>query len=161
MLSTIARAAIRRVGTGAVRPSTNRVYQSIWHATQLRKPENPVFSRLPKRTLATATKSDAGSAKTEKKAPAKKKAAKKPKKAASKKKAAKPKKVLSPEAKAKLRLKLLKAAALSPPSQLPATSWAVMVKDTLGGQTGSNVTVAIQDVSAKYKSLSPNELEVR
>jgi hypothetical protein len=116
---------------------------------------------VPQRTLATATTSSAGSAKTKKKAPAKKKAAKKPKKVAAKKKAAKPKKVLSPEAKAKLRLKLLKAAALSPPSQLPATSWAVMVKDTLGGQTGSKVTEAIQEVSAKYKSLSPSELEVR
>jgi hypothetical protein len=36
-----------------------------------------------------------------------------------------------------------------------------MVKDTLGGQTGSKVTEAIQEVSAKYKSLSPSELEVR
>lgn len=160
MLSTIARAAIRRVGAGAVRPSTNRVYQRIWHTTHLRNLEHAEFSRVPRRTLATATTSRAGATKTKKKAPAKKKAAKKPKKVAAKK-AAKPKKVLSPEAKAKLRVKLLKAAALSPPPQLPATSWALMVKDTLGGQTGSKVTVAIQDVSVKYKSLSPSELEVR
>lgn len=158
MLSTIARAAIRRIGAGALRPSTNQVSQRTWQGQRLQIPKNSGFSHISRRSLATAT----GTRKTSAKPKTKKKAAKKPKKKVAAKRKTKPKKVLTPEEKTKLKVKELKAVALSLPTQKPSTAWMVMVSDSLsGGKLDTKLSAAMSDISARYKALSPSELEVR
>jgi hypothetical protein len=166
MLSNVARAAIRRVGAGAVHPSTNRVFQSIWRIQQLRTLESTEsavlssgFSFTLRRTLATAATTRATSAK-----PKTKRAAKKPKKKAAAKPKAKgrPKKVLSAEEKAKLRIRELKAIALSNPKLKPSTAWTVLVSEQVAGNIpqGKSLGSLVGEAATKYKSLSPNELDV-
>jgi hypothetical protein len=175
MLSAIGRAAIRRAGAGAAHPSTNRVFRSVWRLQRLQTRENAESNLSPtqisfvlRRSLATA----ASTAKPKSKTPAKKvvkKAAKKTVKKPAKKKAAakpkpkaKPKKIVTPEEKEKLKIKKLKAVALSIPKLKPATAWTVLVSDFLSENTvpGKQVTTWVKEAAAKYKTLSPGELEV-
>ncbi|KIN01965.1 hypothetical protein OIDMADRAFT_196730 [Oidiodendron maius Zn] len=169
MLSTIARAAAKKVGAGAVRSSTNRVFQSIWHSQRLRTRENTEatlsganISFTPRRTFATATKAHATSPKPRSKTSTKKKASKKPKKVTAKPKAkSRPKKVLTPEEKKKLRIKELKAVALSTPKLKPSTAWTVLVGEEVSESAagGKSLASSTTDAAAKYKSLSPSEVE--
>jgi hypothetical protein len=169
MLSTIARAAIRRAGAGAVYPPTNRVFQSFWHLQRLRTRGNTEIvlpttdlSFLLRRTLATATKTGTGAA-TPRSETVTKRAAKKPKKVAAKAKAkSRPKKVLTAENKAKLRIKELKSVALSTPKLKPSTAWTVLVSELVsdGATGGKSLGLSVTNAAAKYKSLSPGELEV-
>lgn len=176
MLSAIGRAAIRRAGAGAAHPSTHRVFRSVWHLRRLQTRENAErdssssqISFVLRRSLATAalttnpnTKKPAK--KTVKKAvkkavkkPAKKKAVAKPKPKA------KPKKVVTPEEKEKLKIKELKAVALSVPKLKPTTAWTVLMSDFLSDNSVSSrrVTTWVKEAAAKYKNLSAGELEVR
>jgi hypothetical protein len=173
MLSRITRAAIRRVVAGTAYPSTNRVYQSVWHLQHLNTHKNTEkalsstqFSCVSRRSLATAANTTSTSPKPKsKKAPAKR-AVKKPakKKAAAKPKAkAKPKKkVVTPEQKEKLKIKELKAVALSPPKTKPSTAWTVLLAEfvTEHATPGKQAVSFAREAAAKYKALTPGELEV-
>jgi outer membrane biosynthesis protein TonB len=188
MLSNTGRAAIRRVGAGASHQSTNRVIQSLWHLQRVHKSNSAVSSSSLRqfpialgRSYATTTKATKPKPKTSNKAKAKptakkaapkkqvKKAVKKPKK----KVVAKPKpkrRVLTEEQKEKSKLqkqraelKALKATALTPPKLKPATAWAVLFTESVirDGKGVSNVSSVTKDASAKYKSFTAEELEVR
>jgi hypothetical protein len=99
-----------------------------------------------------------------KKAAPKKAAKKKVVKKAKPKKVLKKKKVLTEEEKAKLELRKLKIAALSPPKDKPSSAWAVLLAETHAASEvkgGKNGLGDIATASAvKYKSLAPAELEV-
>ncbi len=181
MLSAIGRAAIRRVGGGAWQ-STNRTLQSIWHLQRVDAPQiannastrSRLFFSLQRPYVTTtkaASKTRAKSTAKQTKATPKKpvkKAAKK-KKAVAKKpkpKVKKPvKKILTDEQKLKAQVKELKAKALlSSPKLKPSTAWSVLLSEhmaTQGSGGRSNVGATSKEASAKYKSLSPQELEVR
>lgn len=182
MLSTVGRAAVRRVVAPGPQ-STNSAFRSIWHLQYVGTFHNPKSSSaLPKtsfslgRSYATATKVAPKPKKTTtktvkpKKAVAKK-AVKKPlKKVAKKKKAVKklkakprgrPKKVLTEEEAKKAVLKDLKAKALSLPKKLPQTAWVVFAaEESKANRTDPRGGSALVEAAAKYKSFSPTELEV-
>jgi hypothetical protein len=181
MLSAIGRAAVRRVVVTAPQ-STNRARQSIWRLQRvyaLQKVDNvSTQSNLAfpfRRSYVTATK--AAPKKSAAKKPAARKSAAKPKtkkvapKKAVKKKVAKKakpkvlkKKVLTEEEKARLEVRKLKEAALSPPKDKPASAWTVLLSETHASSEGKGGKNEIGDVAtasaAKYKSLAPAELEV-
>ncbi|KAN0117406.1 hypothetical protein V8E51_003383 [Hyaloscypha variabilis] len=180
MLSTIGRAAIRRV-VGRGPQSTNSALRSLWHLQYTGTFHDPnSSSALSKsssslgRCYATATKAaskpKATTAKTAKPAVAKK-AVKKPVKKLAKKKVVKklkakpkgrPKKILTPEeakkAAARQVVKEQKAKALSPPKNLPQTAWTVLASEWAKAHPEGKPSPLI-GASAKYKSLSPAELE--
>jgi hypothetical protein len=167
--------------------STNGARQSICRLQRvnaLQKVDNvSIQSNLAfsfRRSYVTATKA-APKKSAAKKPVAKKPAARKsaakpkakkaaPKKAAKKKvvKKAKPKvlkkKVLTEEEKARLELRKLKEAALSPPKDKPSSAWTVLLAETHASSEvkgGKNELGDIATASAaKYKSLAPAELEV-
>jgi hypothetical protein len=184
MLSTIGRAAIRRV-VGRGPQSTNSALRSLWHLQYTGTFHDPnSSSALSKsssslgRCYATATKAaskpKATTAKTAKpKKAVAKKAVKKPVKKLAKKKVVKklkakpkgrPKKILTPEeakkAAARQVVKEQKAKALSPPKNLPQTAWTVLASEWAKAHPEGKPSPLI-GASAKYKSLSPAELEVR
>ena len=133
------------------------------------------------RSYATATlktkpkaKTSAAKAKPKTKTTAAKKAVKKTVKrkiAAKPKPKAKPKrKVLTDKQKEKAAkdkqtaaLKALKATALSPPKGKPANAWAVLLAEfvTKGIAGGGQIGSLAKEASAKYKSLTAEEKEVR
>lgn len=176
MLSTIGRAAIRRIGGGGVSTSTNRAFQSLWslqRADYIQKPETALHRcyatatktvTKPKPKAKTATKT--AKPKAAKKVVKKKKPAPKKKKVALKKKpAVKPKKKpvpLTEEQKLRAEIRELKVKALlaEEPKALPLTAWNVLLTEEskLGGLSAS---VRMPAIAAKYKALSPEELEVR
>jgi len=175
MLSTIGRAAVRRVVARSPQ-STNRAFQSIWHLHHVGASQNPSNTstrpNVPSsiaRSFATATKA-APKTKTTKatttkpKKTATKKAVKKPtKKKATPKpkpKVRKPvKKVLTEEQKQKVVLKELKAKALSPPKKKPQNAWTVLASQ-YAKENGPNMSSGgMKEAAAKYKSLSPEQLE--
>lgn len=163
--------------------STNRTLQSIWHLQLVDGPQNTdnastrprLFFSL-QRSYATTTKAAPKTRATSTAKPKTKAAPKKPvKKPAKKKKAvakkSKPKvkkpvkKILTDEQKLKAQVKELKAKALlSSPKLKPSTAWSVLLSEhmaTQGSGGRSNVGATSKEASAKYKSLSPQELEVR
>lgn len=111
---------------------------------------NPNTKKPAKKTVKKAVKKAV-------KKPAKKKAVAKPKPKA------KPKKVVTPEEKEKLKIKELKAVALSVPKLKPTTAWTVLMSDFLSDNSVSSrrVTTWVKEAAAKYKNLSAGELEVR
>lgn len=176
MLSTIERAAIRRVVAGGTQ-STNRAFQSIWHLQHVATSHIPRSGSVgrsyatatkaapkPKTTKPTTTKS-----KTAKPKAAANKVAKKPAKKVARKKAvkkAKPKtrkpvkKILTEEQAKKVAVKDLKAKALSPPKQKPSTAWSVLVSEYVKEHAAAGSGSGMKEASSKYKILSPTELEV-
>jgi hypothetical protein len=181
MLSTIGRAAVRRVVAGGTQ-STNRSFQSVWHLQHVGTSHNPKdsfshpkFSFSLGRLYTTATKvapkSQTTKSKTArpKKAVAKK-ALKKPAKKAAKKKTVKkpakkvakkkPVKALTEEQVKKVAVKELKAKALSLPKQKPYTAWAVLLSEHSKEHASSMRSTGLKDAAARLKSLSPAELEV-
>lgn len=177
MLSSIGRAAIRRVGAGASHQSTNRVLQSLWHLQRIDKSNNVdltstllQFSFSVRRPYATTTQATKPKTKTST-AKAKPKTQKAVlKKAVKKKAAAKPKpkakpkkKVLTDEQKQKAELKALKATALTPPKGKPATAWTVLLSEMMkkGSVPPGGTTSVAKEAAARYKSLTAEELEVR
>jgi hypothetical protein len=69
---------------------------------------------------------------------------------------------LTEEEKAKLQLKILKKAALSPPKVKPNSAWAVLLQESHASPEGKGEIAQVSTASAaKYKSLTPAELEVR
>lgn len=100
-----------------------------------------------------------------------KKPVKKVKKKLAKPKATKPKKkpikkVLSDDAKARIQVKVLKEKALSPPTEKAMTRWQVFVQDHIkatgaSGPKPEGLGAAATAAAAKYKTLSPEEREVR
>ena len=183
MLSDIGRAAIRRVGAGVSHRSTNRVLQDVWHLQRAGKSNNTVspsnlrqFSFSLRQSYPTTTPATKPKSKTSTttKPKTKKAASKKPvKKAVRKKVVAKPKpknKVLTELQKQKAtlkkereELKALKATALTSPKSKPATAWTVLFSEYMveNGKGPSNTSSIAKDASAKYKSLTTEELEVR
>jgi len=190
MLSAIGRAAVRRVVAGGAQSTNQalRSIWHIQRVDSTQNPSNTPQSALPIRRLyATATKAapttkakiPATKAKPKaKKVAPKKKAVKKPVKKVVKKKAkpkAKPvKKVKKPltevqksklaATKARVYLKELKEQALSPPSKPATTAWQVLLSEVTkqpqpAGQKYDLASVA-KEASAKFKSLTPAELEV-
>lgn len=180
MLSSIGRAAIRRVGAGASHPSTNRVLQSLRHLQRVDKSNNVAsnsalyqFFTSFRRSYATTTQATKPKTKTSVTAKAKPKtktaAPKKPVKKAVKKKAvakpkpkAKPKKkVLTDEQKQKAELKALKATALTPPKGKPSTAWMVVLSEMMkkAAATPGGTTSVAKEAAARYKSLTTEELE--
>jgi hypothetical protein len=142
-------------------------------------PIRRLYATTTKATTIAKPKTTKAKPKAKKAAP-KKKAVKKPVKKVVKKKAkpkAKPvkkvKKVLTEAQKSKLaatkervHLKELKELALSPPPRTGVSAWNVVLAElakTTPQTAGQRVTVATiaKDASAKYKSLTPAELEVR
>ena len=115
---------------------------------------------------ASKPKAHTGRTTTRKKASSTKKAAPKKKRTARKvakkivKKASKPrvKKVLSDEEKQKLKIRELRAKALTTPHGLPATAWAVLVSEIT--KKSSNVVSGVKEAAVKYKNLLPEEREV-
>jgi hypothetical protein len=68
------------------------------------------------------------------------------------------------ETKEKLKLKTLKATALSPPKELPSSAWAVLVSELMkekSGQSFPGISKSIVDISTRYKNLDSSEREVR
>jgi hypothetical protein len=175
MLSTIGRAAVRRVVAPGPQ-STNNAFRSVWHLQYVGTFHHPKgSSALPKssfplvRTYATATKvSPKPKTTTAQKAKPKKAAAKKPvKKLAKKKNVLKKlvkkvvkKKVLTEEEKKKAVVKALKAKALSIPKKLPQSAWTVLTSEHSRVNPGSMASGGMVEVAGKYKNLSPAELEV-
>jgi hypothetical protein len=180
MLSTIGRAAVRRVVAGAPQ-STNKAFQSIWHLQHvgtLHNPKNgsglPQFSSLGRSYATTAkvvskprtTKPTANPLKAVAKKAAKKPVKKPVKKVAKKKAVKKPvkkpakKKILTEEQAEKLALKKLKAKALSFPKNKPHTAWGVLLSEYTKEHASTAYNTGFKDSAAKYKSLSPAELEV-
>jgi len=186
MLSNIGRAAIKRVGAGTSRSSTHSVVLSPWNRWINGSskavngfPGRTQFSLLLPRLYATATKAtqtpapkktSTAKAKTTKatpkKAAAKKPAKKKVKKALAKKPKAKPKakpkkKVLTVEQQKRAEIRELKKTALSPPKGTPSSAWTVLWADFVKQRrAGTSVKEVALEASAKYKSLTPAELEV-
>lgn len=189
MLTNIGRAAVRRVGAGGSHASTNRGFQGIWrlHSTHAHSNVNNASDRtqfplLTRRLYATTTKvtqttaprakrvatTKAIAAKAKPKKAVKKPAVKKPKKRVASKPKPKPKrkvkakKVISPEQKAKADIKALKVTALSPPKAKPSTAWTVLVNElgTEQAGTGKSATSFSKEAATKYRSLSPEQLEV-
>lgn len=189
MLSTIGRAAVKRVVGGGTQ-SANQALRSIWHIQRVDSTQNPFntsagpqFTLPIRRPYATATKATpklkskktATKAKPKaKKAAPKKKVVKKVVKKKTKAKAKpvkKVKKVLTEEQKSKLaatkaraHLKELKEQALSPPLHTSVSAWQVLLTEFSkrpqpAGQKGDIGSVS-KEASAKFKSLTPAELEV-
>jgi hypothetical protein len=181
MLSTIGRAAIRRIGGGSSASiSTNRAaLQSLWSLQRADYTQTPrcyatTAAAKPKATTAAKVKKDPATKANPKTAAAKtplkkkaalKKAPLKKKKALVKKPVVKKKKEkvpLTEEEKLKVKLKALKIQALlgKEPKQLPATAWTLIFSEEmkLGGKASAE---KISEIAAKYKNLSPSELEVR
>jgi hypothetical protein len=189
MLSTIGRAAVKRVVAGGTQ-STNQALRSIWHIQRvdsthnaLNTPAGAQFALPIRRLYATTTKAapkskpknSATKAKPKaKKAAPKKKVVKKVVKKKTKPKAKpvkKVKKVLTEEQKSKLaatkaraHLKELKEQALSPPLHTSVSAWQVLLTEVSkrpqpAGQKGDIGSVS-KEASAKFKSLTPAELEV-
>ncbi|TAQ88506.1 hypothetical protein B7494_g3130 [Chlorociboria aeruginascens] len=156
MLSSIGRAAIRRVGAGTWHASTNRGLQSIWQLLRVDSSTNTDnaslqagFSSSLQRAYATVTQStlskkrttakpkttEAGAKKVVKKAVKKKPASKK--KVAAKKKPKpqarpRPKKILSDEEKLKAKAKEWKTVALlSEPKKKTTAVWNLVLQDTM------------------------------
>jgi hypothetical protein len=180
MLSTIGRAAVRRVVAPGPQ-STNSAFRSIWHLQNVGTFHNQkITSTLrktsfhPGRTYATATKVAPKSKTTTKTATPKKKpvAKKAVKKVAKKKKVVKKlkpklkgrtpkKKILTEEEAKKVVVKDLKVKALTLPKKLPQTAWTVLASEMSKAKpTDPRVVSGMVEASAKYKSLSPAELEV-
>ncbi|KAE8453708.1 hypothetical protein EG329_009219 [Mollisiaceae sp. DMI_Dod_QoI] len=184
MLSTIGRAAVRRVVARGPQ-STNRSLQSVWQLQRVAAVEqaDKTSSRShalfqSRRSYATTTKAapkskskskstTAAKPKT-KKAPVKK-AVKKPAKRKRPvlkkkpvKKPVKPKKVLTEAQKENIVLKKLKTTALTVPTFKPATAWLVFATERVKEQTKNTKTGAapvMKGIAENYKSLSPSELE--
>jgi outer membrane biosynthesis protein TonB len=186
MLSSIGRAAIRRGGAGASYSSTNRAAQSIWSLQRVtfsqganESSTKSTFAIAFPRSYATATKTvtkpkkttptkakpktkTAAKAKAKAKKPVKKPAKKKPAKPKAKKTKKPVKKVLTDDQKERVAIKVLKQKALSPPAGLPENAWMVLIRENRALTKGSNnVGEFSTAISAKYKSLSPEEKEVR
>lgn len=186
MLSSFGRAAIKRIGAGSSVVSTNRAYQSVWHLQRVNTSdtsgEAPLHTQLAlslRRSYATTTKTTrvsttkakkpvAAKAGTSKKA-APRKIVKKPVAKKTKKKiAAKPKrnttpktkakKTLTTEQKKKAEIRALKTTALEPPASKPSSVWQVLLNETA---REASFAVFVKTAATKYKSLSPEELEVR
>ncbi|KAE9376948.1 hypothetical protein N431DRAFT_401543 [Stipitochalara longipes BDJ] len=182
MLSTIGRAAVRRL-LGRGHQSTNSALRSLWHLQYVGTFQDPKrISALPKsyvslgRCYATATKAASKpraattkTAKPKKKAVARK-AVKKPIKKVAKKKVVKklkpkpkgrPRKILSAEEAKKDAVKAQKAKALSLPKNLPQTAWTVLASEWAKAHPSQPATGTspLTAAAAKYKSLSPAELE--
>lgn len=71
------------------------------------------------------------------------------------------KKILTEEEAKKVAVKDLKAKALILPKKLPHTAWTVLASEmSKANPTNPRVASGMVEASAKYKSLSPAELEV-
>jgi hypothetical protein len=180
MLSSIGRAAIRRV-VARGNQSTKQGLQTALYLKRVDRIQSTasnspryLSSFALRRTYATTTKTKttpASEAKAAKK-PAKKAVKKtitkkkvvKKVKAKPKAKVKKAKKELTPEqkekAKEKAEKKLLKEKALEIPKPKPATAWTVFLAEFLKGSTLSPQS-KMTEGSAKFKALSPEQLEVR
>lgn len=184
MLSTIGRAAVRRVGGGASQSTNRALCCSLLRLHGVDASQNSInpsaqrqFTIALRRAYATATKDVAKpKAKSAVKAKAKpKSAAKKPAKKPVKKKVkktkakAKPKpkikkavkKPLTDEQKLRLDIKKLKETALlaGQPKSAPISAWQVVLKEG-GDKISSKISERAKSAAEVYKALSPSELEV-
>jgi hypothetical protein len=186
MLSTIGRAAVRRVVAGGPQ-STNRAFHSIWQVQRatLSKDGDDGLLFIYRRSYATATKAvakpkskstTATKAKMTAKPSAKKTATKKATKVAAKRAVKKPvkkkivakpkkpiRKVLTPEEKERKVITALKKQALSIPTRKPDSAWMVYIAEQLKKVDGTpgGLATKMPVICQAYKNLSPAELEVR
>lgn len=178
MLSTLGRAAVRRVvsrpvaasavvsrlasRTAADQSSLGWLAASFAKSCAVRSIATSAGEKTTTRKKATAasTKPKTAAAKLKKK-PVKKKAAPKPKK-----KAVRKKKELTPEQKDKLQLKNLKKIALyseEPKKQLPAHAWVLYVSEQIKGTKHESPDWASKlytELGQSFKSLSSSEISV-
>lgn len=148
----------------------------MWHLQRLdahketgRALPSTKFTFVLRRSLATAATSKARSTKPKSRKASAKKPAKKPAKRTAKKAAAKakpkrkPKKEVTAEQQQKLRIKELKAVALTTPKNKPSTVWALVMSEyvTQNLKSGKTAATLVKEAVPVYRSLSPGELEVR
>jgi hypothetical protein len=162
MLTSLARASLRRVVSLPLRPLTAPVAARAVLLAPAVRTQQP-FSTTSWAHEAAKGKSTKGAAKkktkkTSKAASTKAKAKAKPKPKPKPKK----KKVLTPEEKAKKEVRELKVAALlNEPAKLPGTSWLVYVTQELKGKSvGGDLAGRTRAVREAFRSLSSYELEV-
>lgn len=72
----------------------------------------------------------------------------------------KPKKPLTEAQKTKKVIADLKVTALTPPGRIPSTAWSVFTNENLKKGSGS-VATQMKDLAARWKNVSPEQLEVR
>lgn len=72
----------------------------------------------------------------------------------------KPKKVLTEAQKKAATIKELKVTALTTPHSRPFTAWTVLAAESQGASTTGSLTSKMKEASAKFKNLSPEQLEV-
>jgi len=132
------------------------------YATATKTTQTPA----PKKTSAAKAKTTKATPKKATKKPAKKPVKKKVKKAVAKKPKAKSKtkpkkKVLTVEQQKRAEIRELKKTALSPPKGSPSNAWTVLWVDLVKQRRAETSVKEIGlEASAKYKSLTPAELEV-
>ena len=161
MLTSVGRAAVRRVLTRAATPTAASVPRSLAIRSAVpsrsfvssalaRFPEKGSVTTAAKKTKTTKAKKATGT--TKKKTAAAKKPKAKPK----------PRKVLTPEQKETLLVRQLKKEALlsSGPERVPSSAWRLFVAQKFGGTTGSFTDGRQAELAQQYKNLSASEMEV-
>ncbi|KAI1847430.1 hypothetical protein JX265_005510 [Neoarthrinium moseri] len=170
MLSSIGRAAVRRLAATPVATSSANVVAATWACRVPFRPARLCAARLYATAVSKPAKKPAAAAKTtstKTKKPASTKAAAKPKKTAAKAKAKKPvqkapraKKPLSPEQQdIKLRRELKKKALYDTPRQLPESAWTVfLTQETRQALPSGGITKMMPEIAARFKALSSSEV---
>jgi hypothetical protein len=180
MLTSVGRAAVRRVQTTRLSASTPSAAQllsrqsAIKTALPIRSFTVSAWSPSPasgdkkaaKKTTTTTTKKATGTTKskskvTDTKSKSQTKAKPKPKAAAPKPKKAK--KEVDPEKVKKLEIRELKKWALKDKlAVLPATTWVLFTSENKGNLTGTGgITQQATELSEKFRQLTESELQVR
>jgi len=163
MLTSLARASLRRVVSLPLRPLTAPVAARAVLLAPAVRTQQP-FGTTSWAHEAAKGKSTKGAASKKKKTTkaAATKAKAKPKAKPKPKPKPKKKKVLTPEEKAKKEVRELKVAALlNEPAKLPGTSWLVYVTQELKGKSvGGDLAGRTRAVREAFRSLSSYELEV-
>ncbi|KEZ44200.1 hypothetical protein SAPIO_CDS3132 [Scedosporium apiospermum] len=162
MLTSLARASLRRVVSLPLRPLTAPVAARAVLLAPAVRTQQP-FGTTSWAHEAAKGKSTKGAASKKKKTTkaAATKAKAKPKAKPKPKPKPKKKKVLTPEEKAKKEVRELKVAALlNEPAKLPGTSWLVYVTQELKGKSvGGDLAGRTRAVREAFRSLSSYELE--
>lgn len=175
MLSTIGRAAIKRLGARPAATSANRLVQSFWSTSRVDTSNDFVsalsyaqYMKSQTRSYAAAATGTTKKSQTKSSTGTKKSGAKKAKKTT---KAKKPAKELTEEQKERLQAKkekeeikkLKETALLSQPKPIVDSTWGLVLQESMKANAtkGAKVNGApSKEASEKYKSLSSYELEV-
>ena len=175
LLKTLLKGSITGHGTGSSSnvPIINRMYAT--KPVSRPKAHTGRTTSAPRQKAASTAQDKPTKSTTRRKSSGKAKSKSKPRTKAKSTKArtrakAKPKpkrKILTEKQKAALakkkeltHLKLLKTTALQPPSGSPTTTWQVVLSEATKAQKGNKVGSSAKEASAKFRSLTREELEV-